>query len=488
LKKIANILVSFFSCIIIVQAQKSISGSYHVDSIVAMASTKYKKPSIIKKIFIGNNYREEWSAEVKMPVFRLRDTEMKIIELGGGQQTKSLKLEDKKGREWALRTVDKDATGAIPKFLRGTIAQKVVQEVISGAYPYAPLTVAHLARAAGITVPHPQLYYVPQDAGLGGYQEVFSGKVCFLEERDPVRKGKPETESTTDVEEEIIEANDRLIIQREVLRARLLDMLIADWDRHEDQWRWGIVDSTKAKYYYAIPRDRDQAFFMANGLIPKIGKLVAMHHINWFIDHTKGLKQLNYKSWNFDKTFLNDLDASEWLNITNEFTKKLTDQVIIEAAKKLPPEIYSLSGKEIEHKLKCRIKNMGPEVMKYYRFLSRIVQVNGSNENEIFQVSGKDHNIIVSVFRQGSKGKIDNKVYERTFREEETFKLILMGYEGDDQFIIDQSVSSKIKVRLFGDKGNDHYLIKGDKKIHIYELKNEVNSIPSKNGLKIKYY
>lgn len=486
MKKIVNILVSFLTCTL-VQAQFSKSKSYDLDSVITSASTKYKKPSIIKKIFIGNNYRDEWSQDVKMPVFRLYETGMKVIELGGGQQTKSLKLEDKNGMEWALRTVDKDATGAVPEFLRGTIAKKIVQEVISGAYPYAPLTVAHLAKAAGITAPDPKLYYVPQDAGLGKYQDEFTGKVCFLEQRDPVRKGKKETESTSDVEEEIIEANDRLIIQREVLRARLLDMLIADWDRHEDQWRWGVVDSTKARYYYAIPRDRDQAFFMAKGLIPKIGKLLAMHHINWFHNKTKGLKQLNYKSWNFDKTFLNDLDAAEWKSVSSDFTRRITDQVIVEAVKKLPPEIYSLSGKYIEQRLKDRMKTFQPEVMRYYRFLSGIVQVNGSKENEIFQVSGKNDKILVSVFRKGSKGKKDNKIYERIFCERETFELILNGYEGEDQFLVDQSAASKIKIKLCGDKGNDHYSIKGDKKIYIYELKDEKNNINPGKSAKIKY-
>jgi hypothetical protein len=37
-------------------------------------------------------------------------------------------------------------------------------------------------------------------------------------------------------------------------------MLIGDWDRHDDQWRWAAFDEGKQTVFKAIPRDRDQAF------------------------------------------------------------------------------------------------------------------------------------------------------------------------------------------------------------------------------------
>jgi hypothetical protein len=475
-----------FGLFLPVEAQNTHQKTFISDSVTAAASERFKDVTLLKRIFIGTNYRQVWSTEVGMPVFRLPQSGMKIIELGGGQQTKSLKLEDRKGKEWALRTVDKDAAGAVPKALKGTLAQKVVQEIISGSYPYAPLVVGHLAKVAGIVAPDPKLYYVPHDAGLGKYQDVFTDKVCYLEEREPLRKGSKETESTSDVQEEIVEASDRLVLQREVLKARLLDMLIADWDRHADQWRWGVVDSTKSKYFYAIPRDRDQAFFMAKGLIPRVGKLLAMHHINWFKNDSKGLKQLNYKSWQFDKIFLNDLDAIEWERITKEFVTKITDQVIAEAVQKLPPQIYAINGNALVDKLKSRRNSLPANVMKYYNFLSRIVQVNGSNENEIFQISGFEDSIRVSVFRQGVQGRKDLKIYERKFIADETLVIQLMGYKGADKFIMDESAKSKIKVHMYGGEGHDQYIVKGMSRNTIYDLENEKNQISKGRRTKLK--
>ena len=85
------------------------------DSVIVAASNKYINCSPVRLLFVGKNYRREWSTPVKMPVFHLK-SEMggfTIKELGGGQQTKSLRLLDKNGQEWVLRTTDKDVAGAL---------------------------------------------------------------------------------------------------------------------------------------------------------------------------------------------------------------------------------------------------------------------------------------------------------------------------------------------------------------------------------------
>lgn len=127
---------------------------------------------------MGSNYRKEWSEPVKMAVFNLTAKGMTITELGGGQQTKSLRLTDKNKKEWVLRTVDKTVDKALVG-LQKVFAKPLVQDMISAAYPYAPLAVGYMAKATGIIAPNPVLYYVPDDPALGKYREIFAGKVCF---------------------------------------------------------------------------------------------------------------------------------------------------------------------------------------------------------------------------------------------------------------------------------------------------------------------
>jgi hypothetical protein len=268
--------------------------------------------------------------------------------------------------------------------------------------------------------------------------------------------------------EEIIEENDHLVLQEKVLQARLLDMLIGDWDRHTDQWRWGAVDSGTVKYYYAIPRDRDQAFFMTNGLVPKFIKIFAMKHINGFKAESKGLKNLNFKSWQFDKTFLNELDKETWERNVKTFQSKLTDRAIEQALQKLPPEIYAIDGHQIEKKLKSRRNSLLKNALKYYEFISGTVSVFGTEEKEIFEIKG-DNKIMVSVYRAGKDQKPSAKIYEREFTPDDTGYIYLDGFGGDDTFFIEKNTSSRIKIKIRGGKGNDVYDLKGNIKSKVYD-------------------
>ncbi|OLY93011.1 hypothetical protein SAMN05444008_104114 [Cnuella takakiae] len=421
------------------------------DSVKVPASSRYHKPGLLRQFFIGGNYRKEWGTPVTMPVLHLATTGLAIKELGGGQQTKSLKLKDARGLEWALRTVDKDVEKALPEKLRNTLAEKIVQDLISAANPYAPLVVAQLAKAVQVPAPDPKLYFVPDDPAFGEYRKIFANQICYLELRDPTLDAT-ESRNSEYLLTQMAQDNKVLIMQEEVLRGRLLDMLIADWDRHADQWRWGSVDSAGAKYFYAIPRDRDQAFFTATGLIPRVGKAVAMQHLNWYKQDMRGLDKLNYKSREFDRIYLNELDRQDWQRIINEVVQNWNDGVIEAAVAKLPPPVLSISGKEITQKLKGRRDDMLKSVLQYYGQLATEVQVWGSKDAELFEVSNDGDKVRVQVYVMGPKQQKGLLRYDRLFDPSETKALHLDGLGGADRFEVKEYQGRKPKLYLYGDK------------------------------------
>src|SRR4029078_12314550 len=85
------------------------------DTVNIAASEKYIDPNTIQTWVMGNNYREEWATLINMRVFHLRGEKggLRITGLGGGKNSRSLKLTDPKGGEWTLRTIDKDQARAI---------------------------------------------------------------------------------------------------------------------------------------------------------------------------------------------------------------------------------------------------------------------------------------------------------------------------------------------------------------------------------------
>ena len=150
-------------------------------------------------------------------------------------------------RDWSLRSIEKDPEKALPRGLRASIAQDIVSDMISASEPYAPLVVTPLAKAAGIPAAAPKYFFIPDDPALGKYRSLFANKVATLEDRDPVPGN---TKSTDKILKKFYEQNDDKIDQKSLLNARLLDILIGDFDRHADQWKWGTKDTGIGKLYY----------------------------------------------------------------------------------------------------------------------------------------------------------------------------------------------------------------------------------------------
>ena len=135
------------------------------------------------------------------------------------------------------------------------------------------------------------------------------------------------------------------------------------------------------------------------------------------------------------------------------------------AVKKMPPEIYAISGKKIETKLKNRRNGLLENGMIYYRQLAYHVRISGSDEAELFKISQRDNDLVVALY---DKQK-NYKIYERMFVVGETKKITLYGLDGQDTFILDENVNSPIRLYIIGGKGKDVYQLKGKVQTKIHD-------------------
>ncbi len=448
------------------------------DSVTVAVNKKYSQVSGVHKIIAGKNYREEWAMPVHLKVFRV-NKEMggfKIKKLGGGRQTKSLKLTDKDGVEWSLRTVDKDPEGAVPEALKGTVAQKIVQDMTSAQHPYGALVVPKIAQAADVPHSTPNYYFVPDDPALGDYRAIFANKVCLLERSDPT-PDNTDTKSTGKVIAKMVDDSKNHVDQEAVLRARLLDMVIGDWDRHFDQWKFGTTDTGAGKLYYPIPRDRDQAFFNSNGLLARAVALAALPYLQGFKRDYPDIKWFNWEERDFDRFFLNNLDKNKWDRIISEFQSNVNDTVLKAALKNLPPKIQAKDSVILFEKLQNRRDLLTTKGIKYYKFLSKEVNIVASNKNEYFKIFNEGPGLRVKVFKRKESNDSANLMYDRLFDPKETKYLNLYGLNGDDHFDVEDGTHSKIKLRIIGGEGNDTFNIRGNVRNKIYDYSPEKNTI-----------
>src|SRR3981189_1249971 len=188
----------------------------------------------LTRFLLGGQWRELWTTPVEVPVLNLDsfDGGLSPERRGGGQQTKSLRLQSGNGRIWDFRSVDKDATGNLDPQTRESAIGDVVQDMTSTLHPGGALVVAPLLEAAGVLHATPQLAVMPDDPRLGEFRSPFAGMLGFLEER--IERGVPgggKVTATIDLLVRLDERASEEVDARDYLRARLIDILVGDWDR-----------------------------------------------------------------------------------------------------------------------------------------------------------------------------------------------------------------------------------------------------------------
>ncbi len=412
-----------------------------------------------RHFWMGTNYRKEWNTPITVPLLNLSTEKGGLTpkKRGGGKQTKSLRLEDKNGREYVVRSITKYITSkTLPGDLQSEAAADLVSDGISASYPYAPLSVAILAEAAHIPHGNPKLMYIADDPKLGEFSSDFANTLVMFEERipDSVKKAYDSEE----VIEKLQKDNDNDADQAALLKIRILDMFVMDLDRHEGQWTWGAYDRGKGKIYYPIAKDRDQAFYTNQGLLPGFVKGRSLvPQLEGFKAQAKNIDRFNFAARNFDRVFLNQLSESDWKETVEKFLAEMTDEVIDRAMAVQPAAIRDISAGKIAETLKQRRNYLAAEVMYYYKFLAEIVNVTGSDKKELFDITrNADGTVLVQVFKVDKDGGQSIKMYERKFDPLVTKEIRLYGFDGNDQFTVNGD-NDKIKIRMIGGDGEDAF-------------------------------
>lgn len=348
------------------------------DSVIIAASTLYKA-NPVKAVIQGEQYRKAWETPIKVPIVFL-DTlygGVTITKEGGGKQTHSLKLQCKNNIQYTLRSINKDPEALIPDLLKTLSLENIVVDGISAQHPYGAILVAELATYANVLSTHPKVVFVPKQSVLGEeYNEKYGNRLFLLEY---------ETESDrnwTDINdvETILETDDLqelkqkrkdsiLIDERQLVRARLFDLIIGDWDRHAKQWGWVMQHAEGKLKAIPIPGDRDNAFFKAEGLIPTLlSNENIVPRLRPFKEHIKFMPGLVYP---FDRYFLLKTPESVFIEEAKALQKLLTDKNIEEAFKVWPKAISELDKKGIKKNLIKRRNDIVKYAIEFKKEIER---------------------------------------------------------------------------------------------------------------------
>lgn len=462
------------------------------DTVGYIAAPNYHA-SESKRFWLGRNYRNAWTSVVKLPVLNM-DTligGLTPLRKGGGRQSLAMRLEGSDGKEYVLRGLYKDATLSLPQFAQGTMLEDIYQDQMSMDHPYGATIIPPLADAVGVYHANPRFFYLPRQPRLGEFNDLFADQAYLFEERsaknreDVASFGRSkDIESYRKMLKKTMGDHDHLIDQKHTLRSRLFDMLIGDWDRHDDQWRWATFKQGKKTIYRPVPRDRDHAFLSFRGILPwlvsrkwSVGRQLQSFNYDFY-----DIRGLNFNARFFDRQYLNEQDLADWIQVAEEIKRELSDEAIEKAVRLWPEPLFSLNGAEIITKLKSRRDLLPKVAATYYRFLAREVDIPGTNDQDLFEVSrmegGKTR---VQVFASNKEGEKKERWYDRTFDSAITKEIRLYGLKKDDIFLIGGKSGPNSLLRIIGGSGEDWIRdsssVKGGKRTKVYDAKTEANRL-----------
>ncbi len=459
----------------------------------------------------GDRYRSYFNKEITVPV-ALLDTlygGLKVIKKGGGHQSNSLRLVDSQNREYAMRSLKKEALKFLTHKVRGisydtqdyenTLTEDLVSDFFTTAHPFMQMVINDMAKALDINHAETELFYIPKQERLGEYNATFGDELYYVERRPSdeqkkykgYRRALPDVEgeitdfeSTTDALEKLKEDESYIMDQEAYIRARIFDMLIGDWDRHQDQWRWIEYEKDEGddKIFIPVARDRDNTFSKFDGIAIPMIKVFSPATRLWqtYGPEIKSLKWFNAEANNLDQTLITKHGVDTWIKEAKYIQENLTDADIEKAFTNLPAEVQDETTAKIKNSLKARLKVVDQYASEYARYLNKTAVVPGTHKDDLFEITRMPNGKTKIVGKRKLSDEKNKVFYERIFDSKETKRILVYGLNDDDTFIVNGDGDGYSKVKIIGGYGKDVYQIENKRKLKVYDWKFEESKFEDK--------
>lgn len=404
---------------------------------------------------LGDHYRDLWTGPIKVAVLDLNGTAGGLTPecRGGGLQTASLRLRGADGRDYVFRSADKDpAPALLPGPLRRTPAADLLRDQISSHHPAGALVVAPLLDAVGVLHVEPQLRVMPDHPAVAGFRQPFAGMLGTIEERPRDGfNGAGRVENTEDVWRRIEASSADQVDARAYLVARLIDILVGDWDRHFDQWAWAEYPQEGGRVWRPVPRDRDQAFAKLDGLVPSVARRYLPQLVSFEASYPS-IYGLTWSARALDRRLLVALEKPVWDSVVRMVQSRLSDAVLGTAVERLPPEM-GRHRTDLLDALRARRDSLPHAAEQFYPLVAEYADVRATDENDVAEIDRfEDGRVRV---RLAPARAVGTPYFVRTFRLSDTKEIRLYLAGGDDHAVVRGTVARSLAVRIVGGNGDD---------------------------------
>jgi hypothetical protein len=414
----------------------------------------------------GPHYRQLWATPVTAPVLRLGVAGLLPLQVGGSFQTNTLRLRSADGRTFVLRSVDKDLSSNISAGWLDRVVGPILRDQTCAAPPYGAYVAAALAQTAGVYHTNPRLVYLLPDTTLGQFSRQFGPALYLLEERpDRNQTHAPSFGSAQLVTGSPLMLHTVLaqppahVAARAYLRARLLDMLLGDWSRRADQWRWAAFATAGGLEFRPIPRDRDQAFFrFDDGWLTRALSWVRPRYQTFAPSlDPSAVDALTITARPLDQTVLALVPAATFQAEADSLVRALPDSVLAQALRTVPAEVRPLMAQELLPALRARRSALPAVAARYFQVLQADALVVGTDAAERFVIQGEGPGKVRLEVWARRPTRPDSLLGEQRYTLRHTRRLRVVGLGGNDQFEVCGPLAPGFAVWLDGGAGTNTF-------------------------------
>lgn len=458
----------------------------------------------VQNFLFGKKYRSSYATSVEAPVADLSKLKggLQPIGEGGSDAKNNLILENNESQLFELEPLAKNPS----KFLQNvvfrrnsfgnsfenTFTERQLLDFYTSSHPFAAIPAERLAQKLNISTEKSQLYFVPKQHHLGKYNQQFGDQFYLFKEKitdHPLSLsnfGNPHHfETTQNVIQNLHDPQQFSIDEKAYIRARLLDILLGDWNRNHENWKWAAHKKGEKIEYQPISLDHDDAFSKYGGnLLPFILSTPQIRHLKTFNHKIKNIRWLNREAYPLDLVFAKNSGKEDWLQEAEFISENMTDNDIEAAFTSIPNPAQDETIEEIKSKLKQRRNDLALYAEEYYQILQEKVIVTGTNEEDIFEIQKSKNSVKLSHFITGNSGG-KKLIGEKEILGTQTKELWIYGLNGNDKFHVSGSENPGLKIRLIGGYDDDSYEVVNGNSTKIYDFKSEKNSIKGNTARKI---
>ena len=332
---------------------------------------------------------------------------------------------------------------------------------MAAQHPASEVIARGILDAVGIPCPDWRLVVLPDDPALGDVPEGLRGRRRRVRRLPAAGQGQRARVHRRDRDHrprralQALKAGDGDAIDAQaLLKARLVDIFMGDWDRHRKQWRWAKLPGNPL--WVPIPEDRDQAFSRYEGLAPRHGPR-----------HRPALPELRAEVREDRRPHLQRLGAGppparrrsrartssrrRRPSRPSSPTRRSTRRCAC-----MPPEWYAIDGPRLAADLKARRDALPEVAAKYHEHLAGRVDVlpdepdaSGSRRSGARTATWRSRS--ASWARTAQPGP---PTFHRVFDAKETAEVRFYTLDGNDTVKVTGGGKGP-KVRMIGGNGDD---------------------------------